>query len=154
MPSLLDFAGLGGSAGAADPFGGMFNVGGGWADAERLLATLQATEAARAARKSVGLGLLGTMLETQRDPFSIVPALQMYGAAGGGVQAPMGAFAATGGAGTPSPYGDLFDKMLRDLSTYATSQIQAQQEQPSSSPLGLANTAANVRNARRTTGMF
>ncbi len=153
-----------------DPFG-IYNVGGGADEAERLLNVFRAVELARAARKSTGLGLLGTLIETQRDPFSIVPALQAYSAAGGGVQAPINAFAATGGAGAPSPYGSLVDRLLGDLSTFALSQQQQQAAPPiplaapvtpsggsaatsGFSNLGLPKISNRIRNARRTVSGF
>ena len=137
------FAGLDSYFNPNNPF--VYNVGGGANDAERLLSMFQAVEAARAARKSTGLGLLDTLINVQQDPFSIVPALMAYKSAGGGVQAPVSAFGATGGAGTPSPYGGLVDRLLGDLSTFAMSQQQAQAAAPSTSG-GLIGQAAQTVN--------
>jgi len=47
------------------------------------------------ARRSLGFDMLDYVTETMRDPFSIVPALQMYGAAGGGPLSPAQALALT-----------------------------------------------------------
>ena len=67
-------------------------------------------------RLGIGQGLLEHLTSVQRDPFSIVPALQMYGTAGGGTLAPAAALAASGGRGLPSPYGNVYEELLRRLS--------------------------------------
>ncbi|KKN82243.1 hypothetical protein LCGC14_0310560 [marine sediment metagenome] len=149
------FAGLGNVFDPINPLSQIFNVGGGSADADRLLDIFQATELARGGRKSVGLGLLGQLFGVQQDPFSIVPALQAFNAAGGGVQAPVGAFGATGGAGAPSPFGGLVDRLLDDLAGFAAGQVEAPTPTPTAtgtptpSLLGLTSPRNNVRNARR-----
>lgn len=104
--------------GGSAPF---LNIGGGFAEAERLSDLFTRTEEARAARKTAGLDLLTQLLDIQQNPFSIVPALQAFGAAGGGTLAPAVDLARTGGVGRPSPYGSLIDSLLSDLSRFATS---------------------------------
>ena len=95
------------------------NVGGGFNDsliglAEEDLATQQ-----QSFQQSFGLNLFQQLIGLQDNPFSLVPALQAFGAAGGGPLAPAVAFDATGGAGNPSPYGNLVQELLAGLSAFA-----------------------------------
>jgi len=100
-----------------NPF--VYNVGGGLDQAQMNLGSAQLAQAGELGRRQLGMDFLSKLLSIQQDPFSIVPALQAYGASGGGVLAPATAFAQTGGAGTPSPYGGLVDKLLSDLGDFA-----------------------------------
>ena len=97
----------------------VYNVGGGLNQAQMNLGTAQLAQAGELARRQFGMDFVSKLLALQQDPFSIVPALQAYGASGGGVLAPATAFAQTGGAGAPSPYGGLVDRLLSDLSNFA-----------------------------------
>lgn len=94
-------------------------VGGGDIQAQQGLQALDIGRQMEAQRQSMGQSLLGYLTDIQRDPFSIVPALQAYGAAGGGTLAPAVDLAASGGAGRPSPYGEISSRLIRGLSEFA-----------------------------------
>lgn len=96
-----------------------YNVGGGLDQANMNLQAAQLAQAGELGRRQFGSNLLNQLFSLQQNPFSIVPALQAYGASGGGVLAPATAFAQTGGAGAPSPYGGLVDRLLSDLAGFA-----------------------------------
>lgn len=113
-PPLASGGGVGATGLGADPF----LVGGGQAQTGQFLDAFQAAEAAGLGRSQLGLGFLNQMIDVQRDPFSIVPALQAYGGVGGGTLAPNVAFAQTGGAGFPSPYGAIADRLIQGLSQF------------------------------------
>lgn len=93
------------------------------------LVRMQLEQQMELGRRELGAGLLETLLDIQRDPFSIVPALQTYGAAGGGTMAPVQAFAETEGAGWPTPYGSLIEQLLGDLVAFAGGSRTAASEQ-------------------------
>ena len=105
------------------PAGEGLLVGGGQQQAQQAMdAARLAIEAkdleqrAELGRLGLGQQLLEHLSGIARDPFSIVPALQAYGVAGGGTLAPAVDLAATGGRGRPSPYGDVYEQLIRRLS--------------------------------------
>ena len=115
-----------------NPMGGeLWNLGGGADEWMRRLEEIRLAQSMNLARRQMGMGLLGSLFDIQRDPFSIVPALQAYKAGGGGTLAPAAAFAQTGGAGTPSPYGGLVDRLLADLAKFSL----ASEEKPANQPV-------------------
>ena len=90
-------------------------VGGGEAQARLNLDAFEAAQRAEVARQQVATNLLGFLGEVQQNPFSIVPALQSFSAAGGGTNALGEAFAATGGQGMTSPFGPAVDALIQSL---------------------------------------
>lgn len=96
----------------------IYSVGGGQYQQQSALDAFLAAQAAELARRGMGQGLLDFITETQRNPFSIVPALQQYTAAGGGPLASAAAFAGTGGAGSPSPYGAIAQQLIEGLAEF------------------------------------
>lgn len=94
------------------------NAGGGLDWATLNLQSIIAAQQAELARQQLGSGFLEQIMDTQRDPFSIVPALQLYGGAGGGTLAPHAALAAGGGAIQQSPYGDIAQKLIDSLAQF------------------------------------
>lgn len=96
----------------------IYDVGGGGEQADYNLQALDLAQRMLATQRQTGLGLLDYVTETQRDPFSIVPALQMYGGAGGGTLAPQVALAQSGGLGRPSPYGPIAQNILERLAEF------------------------------------
>ena len=134
-----------------NPF--VYNVGGGYDQAQMNLESMRLAQAGELGRRQFGSGLLETLMGVQQDPFSIVPALQAYGAAGGGTLGPVSAFAQSGGAGMPSPYGGLVDRLLADLSSFAITrgpEAPAPAGSQSQSQLGLFDIGRRVRQARNT----
>ncbi len=95
------------------------NVGGGINEALIGLSEEELAFKIEGFRQGFGADLLQQLVGMQNNPFSLVPALQAYGAAGGGTLAPAAAFDATGGAGAPSPYGNLVQELLAGLSDFA-----------------------------------
>ena len=96
-----------------------YTVGGGQQQAQQGLEALQLAQQMEMQRQQVGQSLMGYLTDIARDPFSIVPAMQAYGQAGGGTLAPAVDLAATGGAGRPSPYGEIASRLMRGLSEFA-----------------------------------
>ena len=94
------------------------NVGGGSEQADFLLRAAELAQQMKIAQKGLGFSLLDYATGVQRDPFSIVPALQYYGGAGGGTMAGNQDLAFTGGH--PSPYGSIVDRLLEDLFGFTT----------------------------------
>ena len=99
--------------------GGSWNVAGGSDIASMALQAYQLAQAMELGRRGIGQNLLDKLFELQQNPFSIVPALQSYGAAGGGPLAPAAALAQSGGVGMQSPYGPLIDRLLAGMSEFA-----------------------------------
>lgn len=95
-------------------------VGGGQEQARLALEAAELAQQGELARLAMGQQLLAHLSDIQRDPFSIVPALQAYGAAGGGTLAPAADLYASGGRGRPSPYGGLYDLLLAELGRVGT----------------------------------
>lgn len=93
-----------------------FLVGGGVDQAQLELNTFRETEAARSARAGGGLDLLKQVTDLQRDPFSLVPALQAQAAAGGG---PLDALFAAGGKPQETGLGPLINQLIQGLSKFA-----------------------------------
>lgn len=100
--------------------GGAYNVGGGSEQAGFNFDATQLAQQAELARKQTALGFLEYLQETQRDPFSIVTALQQYNTFGGGTLAPAAALAGSGGVGTPapSPYGEMAQRLMEGLGEF------------------------------------
>ena len=96
----------------------LLNAGGGIDWARLNLDTTELAQRMELARQQTALGFLENIMETQRDPFSIVPALQLYGAAGGGTLAPHAALAEGGGAIQQSPYGDIAQQLIESLARF------------------------------------
>jgi len=111
--------------GQLSPYGGTMNVAGGGQQAEFNLAALDLAQQMETTRQTTGFQLLDYLTQLQKDPFSIVPALQAYTAAGGGSLAPAVAFqgsggaGASGGAGMPSPYGEIADRLIAGLAEFS-----------------------------------
>ena len=102
-----------------NPYGGQYTVGGGQIQAEQELQAAELAQRMEMARMQLGQGVMGYLTDLQRDPFSIVPALQAYSASGGGTLAPNAAMVQSGGLGQPSPYGDIVGNLIRGLSEFA-----------------------------------
>lgn len=64
-------------------------------------------------------GLLETLLDVQREPFSVVPALTTFGAAGGGTRAPNAALALTQGQGIAPELGGVVNRLLGEITQFA-----------------------------------
>lgn len=96
----------------------LYTVGGGQQQAQQGFDALNLAQQMEGSRNQMGMSLLDYITKVQQDPFSIVPALQMYGQAGGGTLAPAAALAASGGQ-MNSPYGDIAANLIRNLSTFA-----------------------------------
>lgn len=107
-----------GIGGPNNAFGGQFHVGGGMDEARLKMDQAIAASTAEQGRQGQAQGFLEYLTEIQQNPFSIVPALQAYGASGGGNLGPAAALAASGGRGQPSPYGDIADNLIRSLRDY------------------------------------
>mgnify|MGYP001559772967 CR=1 FL=1 len=99
---------------------GTLNAGGGLDWATLNLQSIIAAQQAELARQQMGQGFLEQIMDTQRDPFSIVPALQLYGGAGGGTLAPHAALAEGGGAIQQSPYGDVAQRLIDSLARFTS----------------------------------
>lgn len=97
----------------------IFNVGGGIDQANLKLQEQELGQLMEAFRREFGMGLLDRLLQVQQDPFNIVNAVRLAGQAGGGPQGIAGGFAQTKGLGTPSPFGDIVDRLLEDLGGFA-----------------------------------
>ena len=97
----------------------IYNVGGGQIQADQALQAQDLAQRMELSRLGLAQSLMGQLADMQRDPFSIVPALQAYGAAGGGTLSPIVALANSGGQGMPSPYGSMFDNILKQLGDVA-----------------------------------
>lgn len=94
-------------------------AGGGQIQAEQGFREAELATMMEEQRLGAGRQLMEYLTRIQQDPFSIVPALQAYGAAGGGTLGPAAALAASGGAGQPSPFGELQSRLMRVLSEQA-----------------------------------
>jgi hypothetical protein len=110
---------------------GSFNIAGGFNLAQLDLDAQRLALQSELSRQEFGRSLLQQLLDVQRDPFSIVPALTAFGAGGqaggGGVLAPATDLARTGGAGRPAPaaFGDLASQLLQNAGMFATGPPQA-----------------------------
>ena len=82
------------------------------------LRTQELAQQAEFGRAGVTGDLLNTILATQRDPFSIVPALSLFGAAGGGTRAPANALALTQGRGIAPELGGVVGDLVRELTQF------------------------------------
>ena len=96
----------------------LYNVGGGMDQATLNLQAQQQAADMENVRHQTGFQLLDYLTGLQQNPFSIVPALQAYGAGGGGPMASANAFAQTGGIGNPSPYGAIAQQLIQGLSEF------------------------------------
>lgn len=76
------------------------------------LAKLSLANQINSTRSGVGGGLLQHLTALQQNPYSIVPALQAYKAAGAGP------IATTAGQG-PSPYGAMVDQLIKGLGNFS-----------------------------------
>ena len=94
-------------------------VGGGDIQAQQGLQALDIARMMEQQRQQIGQSMLGYLTDIQRDPFSVVGAMKAYGASGGGTLAPSAALSQSGGAGSPSPYGEIHSRLLRGLSEFA-----------------------------------
>lgn len=135
-------------------FGGQMNVGGGQIQAEQQLASDRLANEMQMGQMQIGQGLMGYLTDLQRDPFSIVPAMQAYSASGGGTLAPNAAMVDSGGLGQPSPYGNVVQNLIRGLSefaggtninpatgqSYTPAELAAQRKQPVAKPVRRATT--------------
>lgn len=97
----------------------VLNIGTGTQQAEQQMTALKDAQQAELSRMQMGQGLLSTLIDVQRDPFSIVPALQAYQGAGGGTLGSATALAASGGRGQPSPYGRLASNLMANLGAFS-----------------------------------
>ena len=120
-------------------------AGGGDIQAQQGLQGLDIARLMEQQRQQIGQSLLGYLTDIQRDPFSIVPAMQAYGAAGGGTLAPAVALAQSGGAGQPSPYGEISSRLIRGLSEFAGAT-------PVNPHTGMAMTGEEMDYLRKITG--
>lgn len=98
-----------------------FNIAGGFDIANLERQSKMDAAAIEQERRNFGLGLLQELFRVQGDPMSIVPAMQAFGATGGGVNAPASALAQAteAGASNVSPFGSLAQNLLRDLGVFA-----------------------------------
>lgn len=96
-----------------------FLVGGGVDQAQLELAGFQAEEAAFRDRAQGGSTLLDQLVDLQRDPFSLVPALQAFAASGGGTLGSATALGATGGKPQETGLGPLIQQLIDGLSEFA-----------------------------------
>lgn len=78
----------------------------------------QIAQEAEQGRAGIASNLLRDVLDIQRDPFSVVPALQLAGAAGGGTQAPANALALTRGEGIAPDLGGVVGDLVRELTQF------------------------------------
>lgn len=82
------------------------------------LRTQELAQQAEFGRAGTAGSLLETILGTQRDPFSVVPALSLFGAAGGGTRAPANALALTQGRGIAPELGGIVGDLVRELTQF------------------------------------
>ncbi len=82
------------------------------------LRTQELAQQAEFGRAGATGDLLNTILGIQRDPFSVVPALSLFGAAGGGTQAPANALALTQGRGIAPELGGIVGDLVRELTQF------------------------------------
>lgn len=82
------------------------------------LRTQELAQQAEFGRAGTAGNLLNTILGIQRDPFSIVPALSLFGAAGGGTRAPANALALTRGEGIAPELGGVVGDLVRELTQF------------------------------------
>lgn len=96
------------------------DVGGGIDQAYLDLEIAKFAQAAELARQQMSMGLLEYVTKTMADPFSIVPAMQLYGSMGGTPLASHDALIGTDNVGQPSQYGDLADQLIAGLKQFTT----------------------------------
>ncbi|KKN72528.1 hypothetical protein LCGC14_0410320 [marine sediment metagenome] len=96
-----------------------FNIAGGFDIAGLNLEAQRLALESELARQEFGRSLLQQVMDVQRDPFSIVPALQGFSAAGGGTLAPAQDFAQTGGRPADPIFGQLVQQLLQGAGQFA-----------------------------------
>src|SRR3990167_547528 len=95
----------------------VLNLAGGMNQADLYLQVIDLAQKMKLSQQMIGQTLLDFIRAQMADPFSIVPAVALYGQAGGGTLAPAAGFEISGGM--PSPYGPLFDELMKSLSDFA-----------------------------------